>query len=394
MNTPPETLPTNPSSVAGQLTLPGCDPAPSAVGQNFGHSAVPAPVDPDTEAELAEHEATIADSLTNAFVRAGNALQIILDKKLYKNQFDSFDAYVQSRWGWQRAHAYRLIQAAQIVGGLSPIGDTLPMPTSESQLRPLSRLDGEMQRLVWLKAVDNAGGRTPTADIVKAAVTVVVGPRKKPSATVTADLDEGKATGTSNGRTPAEQQAPELVLAAPVLPANSHHETTRGNLVDHPVDLALVPPVFEAAIGIESSRRPGKTGPTADSTPAAMNAAPASHASETVQPETAFILADGTEVPATDWVDGWIASKWIAGMLHDLERQSSLAVPVSAQRCARRQRLLITLAAGLNRSGEDPDPEYLRDAEDALGNVRNIVRTHSNYPHLIKRTTESLESAS
>ena len=122
-----------------------------------------------------------------------------------------------------------------------------------------------------------------------------------------------------------------------------------------------------------------------------MNTAPASHASETVQPETAFILADGTEVPATHWVDGWIASKWITGMLRDLERQSSLALPVSAQRCARRQRLLITLAAGLNQSGDDPDPEYLRDAEDALGNVGNIVRTHSNYPRLIKMTTDSQE---
>ena len=286
------------------------------------------------------------------------------------------------------------------------------MPTSESQLRPLSRLDAEMQRLVWLKAVDNAGGRTPTADIVKAAVTVVVGPRKKPAATVTADPIGGNSTETFNGRVPTEDQTPEPVTGASLLPespsllqsdatmgtnplspaepaSNPPDENINGGSVDRPLD-----PPANARIQNENSPNSGRTGPTADSTPALINTAPASHASETVQPETVFILADGTEVPATHWVDGWIAANWIAGILHDLERQSSLAVPVSAQRCARRQRLLITLAAALNQSGDDPDPEYLRDAEDALGNVGNIVRTHSNYPRLIKMTTDSLELSS
>ena len=86
--------PANPSAVASHLDQLDGHTGPSADGQNFAHSAIPAPAAPYTEAELAQHEATIADSLTNAFVRAGNALQIIQDKKLYKNQFESFDAYV------------------------------------------------------------------------------------------------------------------------------------------------------------------------------------------------------------------------------------------------------------------------------------------------------------
>ncbi len=377
--------------------------------EEYVDAPVPVPAEPDAEAELARHEAIIADSLTSAFVQAGNALGIIQNKKLYRNQFDNFDAYVQSRWGWQRAHAYRLIQAAQIVGRLSPIGDTLPMPTSESQLRPLSRLDADKQCLVWMKAVQDAGGRTPTADIVKAAVVGVFGPRKKSAATLTVYPAEGNPTGTFNGRVPTEDQTPEPATGAAVLPESlsplqsdatmdanplspaepaSHppDENATGGPVDRPLD-----PPANARIGSENSPNLGKTVHTRDGLPAAMNTVSAGKAAGPIQPEVVFVLADGREIYATDWVDGWIAAKWITGMLRDLERQSSLAVPVSAKRCARRQRLVITLAAGLNRSGDDPDPEYLRDAEDALGNVGNIVRTHSNYPRLIKMTTDSQE---
>ena len=92
-----------------------------------------------------------------------------------------------------------------------------------------------------------------------------------------------------------------------------------------------------------------------------------------------FHLADGTEIFATDWADGWIDPKRVAGILCDLARQSSSGDLASTERCSRRQRLLVTLAATLNQTGSDPDPEYLRDVEDALDTVRNIVRTHSNY---------------
>ncbi len=43
-------------------------------------------------------------------------------------------------------HANRLIEAAEVVRNLGPIG---PIPQTESQARPLAQLEPEVQREVW-----------------------------------------------------------------------------------------------------------------------------------------------------------------------------------------------------------------------------------------------------
>lgn len=65
----------------------------------------------------------------------------------------------------QRAYPYRLIDAAMVVDNLSPIGDKLP--TTESQCRPLARLEPDIQRQAWNEAVEASGGKVPTASTVK-----------------------------------------------------------------------------------------------------------------------------------------------------------------------------------------------------------------------------------
>ena len=50
----------------------------------------------------------------------------------------TFEEYCKERWGMNRAHAYRLIDAAEVVNNLSPIGD---IPVNESQARPLTQLN-------------------------------------------------------------------------------------------------------------------------------------------------------------------------------------------------------------------------------------------------------------
>ena len=233
MNTPPETLKFDLSAPNSGLHDNHSSP-PGFESKNLHDHATAlelADMDPEEE-ELAQHEGIIADSLKSAFVRAGTALQTIQDKKLYKRHFDSFDAHVQARWGWHRAHAYRLIEAAQTMGELSPIGDTalrLPMPTSESQLRPLSGLDADKQRMVWMQAVEDAGGRTPTADIVKAAVVVVLGPRKNSaSKAAKLDLDHRPGPSDTGHQVPATGRragpaAPEPILVVnPAQPADEN----------------------------------------------------------------------------------------------------------------------------------------------------------------------------
>ena len=75
--------------------------------------------------ELIQHEAVVESGL-KTFVDVGSALLAIRDRRLYRENHNTFDEYCQQRWGMQRAHAYRMIESAKVVGNLSPMGDILP----------------------------------------------------------------------------------------------------------------------------------------------------------------------------------------------------------------------------------------------------------------------------
>jgi len=84
----------------------------------------------------------------NHFHEIGKALKEIRDNRLYKlTLFETFEAYTKARWDMGKSHAYRLIDAYQVVNNLSPIGDFLP--GNESQVRLLVQLDPLEQRKVW-----------------------------------------------------------------------------------------------------------------------------------------------------------------------------------------------------------------------------------------------------
>lgn len=110
--------------------------------------------------ELSSHEEVIARGL-KTFQEVGMALLAIRDGRLYREHYGTFEEYCQERWNFERAHAYRLIDAAKVIQNLSPIGDILP--AAESQARPLTRLEPEAQRAAWQEAVETAPNGKPTA---------------------------------------------------------------------------------------------------------------------------------------------------------------------------------------------------------------------------------------
>lgn len=82
------------------------------------------------------------------FYALGQALKAIRDERLYRQQyFNSFDLYVKERWDMNRAQAYRLIAASQVIDNLSPLGDKLP--ENEAQARELAKLNVDKQARVW-----------------------------------------------------------------------------------------------------------------------------------------------------------------------------------------------------------------------------------------------------
>lgn len=116
---------------------------------------------------LAELETKIARGLTT-FVEVGAALAEIRDGRLYRETHGTFEDYCRERWQMSKTHANRLVESATVVGNLTPIGVTVP--TSESQVRPLTRLEPDQQREAWTQAVATAPEGKVTAAHVKATV--------------------------------------------------------------------------------------------------------------------------------------------------------------------------------------------------------------------------------
>lgn len=98
---------------------------------------------PAGEAERLEHlEAVIADGL-QTFIRVGEALAEIRDRRLYRVEHCTFEDYCRARWGWSRQHAYRQIQAAEVARQMSPMGDTVPATCYRTWLRDPTATDIE-----------------------------------------------------------------------------------------------------------------------------------------------------------------------------------------------------------------------------------------------------------
>jgi hypothetical protein len=121
---------------------------------------------------LAYHEAIIE----NSHQAARDALYAIYAEKLYLHTHGSFEDYCEQRWGYSRQHGYRLVDAARVAINLSPIGDTTAIP--ETHLRPLARLEPEMQIRIYEVAQATAPPSGMTAQHVARTAIAVVRPEE------------------------------------------------------------------------------------------------------------------------------------------------------------------------------------------------------------------------
>ena len=111
-----------------------------------------------------ELEQVVETGLT-VFVKVGNALLEIRDSHLYRQQFPTFEAYCRERWGMARRTAYQLIDAAEVIENVRNCAQTIPQ--TESQARPLTRLEPEVQREVWKEVIAETPHEEITARVVE-----------------------------------------------------------------------------------------------------------------------------------------------------------------------------------------------------------------------------------
>ncbi|WP_230966483.1 hypothetical protein [Nostoc sp. NZL] len=82
-----------------------------------------------------------------AFFEAGKALIELRDRKLYRSTHKTFEEYCRDRFGHNRRQSYLLMDAAVIFDNLEQKCDRFDhiLPTNEWQIRPLSKLDPDIQ---------------------------------------------------------------------------------------------------------------------------------------------------------------------------------------------------------------------------------------------------------
>jgi len=118
--------------------------------------------------DLDRLEGIIRQNLT-AFYEVGRALMEIRDRGLYRDVkgYETFEAYCKAEWDFTGRQAERLMVSAVVIENTRPIGR---LPATESQCRPLARLEPEQQREVWKKAVETApDGKVTAAHVSKIA---------------------------------------------------------------------------------------------------------------------------------------------------------------------------------------------------------------------------------
>lgn len=137
--------------------------------------------------DLVHLESTIEHGL-QTFVEVGEALAKIRDARLYKEDYDTFEAYLSERWGLSRKRGYDLISASRTAVSVSQICDT--PPTTESHAAALSGLPADEAADVMRKAHDATDGKV-TAKAIKEARKPAPEPEPEPEPeTVDAEVIE------------------------------------------------------------------------------------------------------------------------------------------------------------------------------------------------------------
>jgi hypothetical protein len=116
--------------------------------------------------ELSKLEDRIQRGL-QTFYEVGAALMTIRNSRLYRDSHATFEDYCQQRWAMTRRHANRLVEAAEVIANLGPMG---PKPETERQARELAPLPPEAQVHAWAAVTEALSDEPITAEIVREAV--------------------------------------------------------------------------------------------------------------------------------------------------------------------------------------------------------------------------------
>ena len=106
--------------------------------------------------ELERCEVVIKQGL-ETFVEVGQALMLIREKKLYRVEYGTFKDYCEEKWGFKERRVYELMNSSKVIDNLENCAIAQVLPQNESQARPLTKLEPELQAEAWQKTVEQHG---------------------------------------------------------------------------------------------------------------------------------------------------------------------------------------------------------------------------------------------
>jgi hypothetical protein len=123
---------------------------------------------PADQKELIRLETVIQNGWTT-FLEVGSALLKINADRLYRDKYETFEAYCHERLGLSRPYAYSLIGSAEVNEQMSAIADIPLKPLTESQFRELIPVPEAKRVAAWMGALKLAGDKPVTANFVRQA---------------------------------------------------------------------------------------------------------------------------------------------------------------------------------------------------------------------------------
>lgn len=117
----------------------------------------------ETETErLTQLEAVVKRGLAQ-FYAVGDALREIRESRLYREEYESFEAYCADKWQMTASRARQLIGAANVIDEIESV--TTVTPTRERQTRALAQLPKGERAGAWDEVVSEAGPEPTTAQV-------------------------------------------------------------------------------------------------------------------------------------------------------------------------------------------------------------------------------------
>jgi hypothetical protein len=128
-----------------------------------------------SEANRLRHCEKDLEHFRENYYKAGEALKVIRDQRLYRQTHKTFELYLEERWGMSRGWAHELIGTSEVMKTLSGIPN-IPPPANQSQAVELTILKESEDRVwAWKKVV----ATTPPEEITAKRVAAIVKERRE-----------------------------------------------------------------------------------------------------------------------------------------------------------------------------------------------------------------------